>query len=64
MRAAGLAALLCAVVALAWFFRWEVVMPAAPRNEYAPATVYLLNRWTGELRHVSPAGWTILEQDK
>lgn len=43
------AALLVALLALAWAVRWQ---PVETHSAAGQASIYMINRWTGEVRYV------------
>lgn len=55
------AAIAVTLLALAWFFRWEPL--PLQRGESAPV-VYMLDRWTGNVRMIHGDTWFKVEQDK
>lgn len=54
-------ALLVLSVVLGWVFRWQVV--EVHRSD-RPSSMYLVNRWTGEMRYVQFEVWMQVEKEK
>jgi hypothetical protein len=48
------------LVLASWFFRWEAI-PVMRAD--GPASAYIMNRWTGEIRFLRTDEWSPVKKD-